>query len=137
MAPLRGILLLAGLLLAAAPPPGPALAAADPAAEALVARARERSRALARRGSWTHEEVAALAALQLGDPARFDADEEFRRRMLALLPRELDPRAPAGLRGALLTELNQVRGFDFAAAEEVGRAWGAIPRRSAERRVPF
>jgi hypothetical protein len=140
-------LLLAGLLAGAAGPQDPArsLMAADPAlakqaGDDLVAAARERGRALARRGAsgtWSREEVQALVAFQLVDPERFAGEEGFRRRVLALLPRELDPQAPAGLRRALLLELNQIRGFDFAASEEVERAWGAIPRRAAERRVPF
>ena len=120
-----GLLLLAGLLIAAAP-------AAPPEAAAL-----ERGRALARRGSWSHEDVLGLLALQLVDPERFAGDDGFRRRVLGFLPRALDPKAPAGLRDALLTELNQVRGFDFAASDEVERAWGAVPRRGAERRVGF
>jgi hypothetical protein len=131
--------LLAGTL----PPLGHTLTADDPAlarqtADYLVACARERGRALIRRGSWSHEDVLVLATIQLVDPERFVQEEVFRRRVLELLPREIDGRTtPAGLRGALLAELNQVRGFDFAAAETVARAWGTIPRRSTERRVPF
>ncbi len=101
----------------------------------LAACARERGRALARRGSWSHEDVLALLALQLVDPERFAGDEGFRRRVLPLLPRALDPEAPTGLRDALLLELSQVRGFDFAASDEVERAWGAVPRRAAARRA--
>jgi hypothetical protein len=99
--------------------------------------ARDRSRELARRGSWSHEDVLGLLALQLVDPERFVGDEAFRREVIARLPRALDPSAPAALRDALLLELNQVRGFDFAAADEVERAWRALPRRAAERRVAF
>jgi hypothetical protein len=132
--------------LAALLPLGRALTGDDPelakqAGDYLVAAARERASALGRGGAWSRPQVAALAALQLVDPERFAADdaggEELRRRVLPLLPRELDGRTPAGLRAALLTELDQVRGFDFAAAEPVALAWGAIPRSSAERRVPF
>jgi hypothetical protein len=119
------LLVLAGLLIAAAP-------AAPPEASA-----RERARTLARRGSWSHEDVLGLLALQLVDPERFAGDEGFRRRVLGTLPRALDPKAPAGLRDALLRELNQVRGFDFAASDVVERAWGAVPRRAADRRVGF
>jgi hypothetical protein len=54
-----------------------------------------------------------------------------------VLPRSLDPAAPAGLRDALLRELNQVRGIDFAASEGIEAAWGAAPRRSLDRRVAF
>lgn len=103
----------------------------------LAAVARERGLALGRRGSWSHEEVLGLLALQLVEPERFVGDEGFRRRVLGLLPRDLDATVPAALRAALLQELNQVRGFDFAASEEVEQAWGAIPRRSAGRRVEF
>ena len=99
--------------------------------------ARERASALARRGWWSHEDVLALLALQLVDPQRFVDDETFRKLVLAQLPRALDPGTPAGLRDALLLELNQVRGFDFATSDEVERAWGATPRRSSERRVAF
>ncbi len=49
----------------------------------------------------------------------------------------LDPKAPTGLRDALLRELNEVRGFDFTASDEVERAWGAVPRRATERRAAF
>jgi hypothetical protein len=115
--------------------PDPSLAAR--AADYLAAAVRARQLALARRGTWAHEDVLVVVTLQLVDPERFVAEEGFRRRILALLPRELAPRTPVALRDALLTELNQVRGFDFAASEEVERAWGAIPRRAAERRVAF
>jgi hypothetical protein len=71
------------------------------------------------------------------DPGRFVADEAFRKRVLAVLPRTLDPSVPPDLRDALLLELNQVRGVDFAASEEIEAAWGAAPRRSSERRVAF
>ncbi|HEX4959236.1 MAG TPA: hypothetical protein VF173_00255 [Thermoanaerobaculia bacterium] len=103
----------------------------------LQAAARLRSRELARRGSWSHADVLGLLALQLRDPERFVADDAFRREVIAHLPGALDPSAPASLRDALLSELNQVRGFDFAAADEVERAWGALPRRAAERRIPY
>jgi hypothetical protein len=123
-------------------PLGGALGSADAAlakraGDFLSAVARERGLALGRRGSWSHEEVLGLLALQLVEPERFVGDEGFRRRVLGLLPRDLDATAPAGLRAALLQELNQVRGFDFAASEEVERAWGAVPRRGADRRVAF
>ncbi|MFL6196200.1 MAG: hypothetical protein ACJ75H_18615 [Thermoanaerobaculia bacterium] len=130
-------LLAAALLLAAAaPPPAAPADPADPVA-GLAARARERERALARRGSWTAPDVQALAALLLVDPVRFVDDQAFRGRVLGLLPAALDPATPAGLRDALLLELSQVRGFDFAASDAVARAWGAIPRRAEERRVPY
>jgi hypothetical protein len=117
-----------------------ALAAADPAlsrqaGDYLAACARERARTLARRGSWSHEDVLALLTLQLVDPERFAAEAEFRQRVLTFLPRTLDGEAPPGLRDALLLELNQIRGFDFAASDEIERAWGAAPRRAADRRV--
>ncbi len=112
-------------------------ALAKRAGDYLAATARARGLALGRRGGWSHEEVLALLALQLVEPERFVADEGFRGRVLGLLPAALDPATPTGLRDALLQELNQVRGVDFAASETVERAWGAVPRRSADRRVPF
>ncbi len=115
----------------------PDAALAKRAADYLAAAVRGRQRELARRGAWSHDDVLVLVTLELVDPERFVADAAFRRRVLALLPRELDPQTPAPLRDAQLAELNQVRGFDFAASEEVERAWGAIPRRAGERRVPF
>jgi hypothetical protein len=102
-----------------------------------VAAAQERGRALAARGTWSLADVQALVTLQLVDPERFVSDEAFRTRVLAALPRTLDPSVPPGLRDALLLELNQVRGVDFAASEEIEATWGAVPRRSSERRVAF
>jgi hypothetical protein len=139
------ILLTLGCLIGAAAPPdlasleqalmSPDAAVSKRAGDDLVSLARERGKALARRGSWSHEDVLALLALQLVDPERFAGDAGFRRRVLPLLPSALDPRAPTGLRDALLLELSQVRGFDFAASDEVERAWGAVPRRAAARRA--
>ena len=117
---------LALLLLGAAPaPPSPQAAA------------RERSRELARRGSWSQADVQGLLALELVNPERFVSDEAFRREVIAHLPNSLDPAAIPALRDALLLELNEVRGFDFAASDAVERAWGAIPRHAAERRVGY
>ncbi len=129
-----------GNLRAVLAPLGEALSAADPAlvrqtGDYLAACARERGRALAHQGSWSRDDVLGLLTIQLADPERFATEEEFRRRVLAFLPRALDAAAPDGLRDALLLELNQVRGFDFAASEAVERAWGAVPRRAAERKV--
>ncbi|HYX25553.1 MAG TPA: hypothetical protein VFC23_15490, partial [Thermoanaerobaculia bacterium] len=118
---------LALLLPGAAPPSPPSPSSA----------ARERSRELAHRGSWSHQEVQGLLALELVDPERFVNDEAFRREVIAHLPGSLDPAAIPALRDALLLELNQVRGFDFAASDAVERAWGATPRRAAERQVGY
>lgn len=130
------------LLSSVLPPLGQALTAADPAlasaaADYLAACARERGRTLARRGSWSHDDVLGLLTLQLVDPERFVEDATFRGRILALLPRTLDPAVPGTLRDELLVELNQVRGVDFAASEAVESAWGVAPRRSAERRAAY
>ena len=102
----------------------------------LLAAARERGQALARRGAWSRADVLGLVTLQLVDPERFASDEAFRTRVLGLLPRALDPDVTADLRGEVLAELNQVRGIDFAASEAVESAWGAARRRSADRRAP-
>lgn len=112
-------------------------ALAAEAERSLLAAARERGRTLAQRGTWSRTDVLGLLTLQLVDPERFVADAAFRARVLSLLPRALDSAVPAGLRDDLLAGLNEVRGFDFAASEDVERAWGAVPRRSAERRVPY
>jgi hypothetical protein len=101
----------------------------------LLAAARERGRALARRGAWSRTDVLGLVTLQLVDPERFASDAAFRGRVLSFLPRTLDPDVPAVLRGELLAELNQVRGIDFAASEQIESAWGAARRRSADRRA--
>lgn len=103
----------------------------------LLQCARERGRALARKGAWSSSDVQGLLALQLVDAERFATDGAFRGRVLDMLPRALDPAVPAALRDDLLFGLNQVRGVDFAASEEVERAWGAAARRSSERRAPY
>lgn len=99
--------------------------------------ARERSRELASRGTWTPADLQQLLALQLVDPERFVSDAAFRAQVLEALPRSLDSSAPAKLRDELLFELNQVRGIDFAASEAIETGWGAAPRRALERKVPF
>jgi hypothetical protein len=114
---------------------GPAPAAE--LADYLAAWARQRGRDLARRGSWTASEIAGLAAQQLVAPRRFAADAGFRRWVIELLPRELDPRTAPRLRDDLLLALERPAAIDFAAAEEVESAWGAVPRRSADRLIPF
>jgi hypothetical protein len=106
-------------------------------AEYLAAWARERGRELARRGGWTAAEVADLAAQQLVDPQRFDAEPSFRRWVLELLLRELDPAAPPRLRDDLLLQLERLPAIDFAAAEAIESAWGAAPRTSAARLSAF
>lgn len=99
--------------------------------------ARERSRQLASRGTWTPADVQRLLAMQLVDPERFVSDAAFRAQVLEALPRSLDPSVPPRLRDELLFELNQVRGIDFAASEAIETGWGAAPRRALERKVPF
>jgi hypothetical protein len=111
--------------------------AAVPSVDDLAAQARERSRQLAKQGTWTPADLQALLTLQLGDPERFVSDGAFRSKMLEALPRSLDPSVPPRLRDELLFELNQVRGIDFAASEAIETGWGAAPRRALERKVPF
>jgi hypothetical protein len=118
-------LLLALLAAVPAQPPQPP--------DTLVERARERGRELAARKAWSPADVQALLALQLVDPARFASDGAFRARVLALLPRALDPTVPPALRDDLLLALNQLPGVDFAASEAIESAWGAVPRRSVDR----
>jgi hypothetical protein len=106
-------------------------------AEYLGAWARERGRALGRRGGWTAAAVAELAAEDLVDPARFDDDAAFRRWVLELLPGELDPRTAPPLRDDLLLALERLPAIDFAAADAIESAWGAAPRRAADRLSAF
>lgn len=103
--------------------------------EYLAACARARSLRIARRGTWTEDDLRALLTLQLVDPRRFVHEIGFRKRVLAILPSALDPSAPPRLRDELLFELNHVEEFDFAASDALERAWGAAPRTAAERRV--
>jgi hypothetical protein len=103
----------------------------------LAAWTRDRAAGVARRGSWTGAEVADLAAQQLVDPERFAAEPAFRAWVLALLARELPPGTPPALRDELLLAIDAQPGIDFAAAAAIEDAWGAAPRRSAERRAVF
>ncbi|HEY2737752.1 MAG TPA: hypothetical protein VGK45_05065, partial [Thermoanaerobaculia bacterium] len=124
---------------------GQALGAADPTnqtlrrdtGEYLVQCARARSAALARRGTWSPADVQALLTLDLVTPGRFIADAAFRARVLALLPRDLDPAVGPPLRDDLLLALNRIEGIDFAASEAIESAWRAVPRQSAARRVDY
>ena len=133
---------------AAAAPAPPARAAEGGVAAALArgdAASREQARvgiasaiaaeaaALQAGGGWNAEDVQRLAATLLVDPLRFVDDVGFRQRVLELLPAVLPPAVPPALRDEILGELNQVRGFDFAAAEAVEVGWGAVPRASRER----
>ena len=106
-------------------------------AEYLRAWARERANALGRRGGWTAAEVAELAAEDLVDPARFDDDPAFRRWVIELLPGELDPQTAPPLRDDLLLALERLPVIDFAAADAIESAWGASPRRAADRLSAF
>src|SRR6202521_3821520 len=103
----------------------------------LGAWARERARALGRRGGWTPAEIAELAAEGLVDPRRFDDDPGFRRWVIDLLPRELDPETAPRLRDDLLLALERLPAIDFAAADAIESAWGAAPRRAADRLSAF
>lgn len=49
----------------------------------------------------------------------------------------LDVSSPAGLRDELLRRLNRAPGFDFELSERLEVAWGAAPRRSRDRQVPY
>jgi hypothetical protein len=103
----------------------------------LGAAAAARARRLAAQGeaAWTDREIADLLRLSLLDPPRFVDDKAFRERALGVLAQSLDRQAPAALRDRLLDQLGGFPGFDFAAGERVGWAWGALPRRSSERQI--
>ncbi len=138
-------------LAAAADPAFPALAAALveagpdllPRLQAyLGACAAARARRLAAqpeaKSAWTDREIADLLRLSLLDPPRFVDDPRFRERAIGVLERALERAAGPGsaaLRDRLLDALGALPGFDFAAGERVAWAWGALPRRSAERRI--
>ncbi|HVT57735.1 MAG TPA: hypothetical protein VHR45_04990 [Thermoanaerobaculia bacterium] len=99
--------------------------------------ARQRAARVARRGAWSDTEVEALLAFDALDPARFAAETAFRGCVLGLLPHDLDPTAPRRLRDDLLLALNRAPVVDAAAAETVASAWGALPRRSTERKIDY
>jgi hypothetical protein len=121
----------------AAPERGAAAAGSGPETAEIAARARERGRALGRRGAWTPAEVAELAAEDLVDPARFADDPAFRRWVIELLPGELDPQTAPQLRDDLLLALERLPAIDFAATDAIESAWGAAPRRAADRLSAF
>src|SRR5262249_28109083 len=100
-----------------------------------VAAARARRLAALPETAWTDRELAELLRLSLLDPPRFVDDPGFRERALGVLAQSLDRPPPAALRDRLLDQLGGFPGFDFAAGERVGWAWGALPRRSSERRL--
>lgn len=99
-----------------------------------VTRARSR-RLTASPGGFTQNDTDLLLAFQLVDLERFVGEAGFRRKVLALLPGALDPAASPGLRERLLYRFNQLRGVDFDAFEDVAWAWGAVARKSSERRL--
>lgn len=129
------------LPLAGGPPAVPAPPGRS-AAEAvrLAKAARERCGELSRRGGWTEAELAGLAAQLLVDPPRFAADAGFRRWVIELLPREVDPRTDRRLRDDLLLALDRLPSFaalDDAAVDAIESAWGVAPRRALDRRSAF
>ncbi len=104
----------------------------------LIALARARGTLLAGRGGpWNGQDLNALVALQLVDPERFATDPEFRSQVLPVLLRALDPVVPDELRDLALHVLLQFPGVDFETSERIAWAWGAILRRSHERRTDF
>ena len=103
------------------------------------AAARARRLAASPPSSWSDRDLAELLRLSLLDPPRFVDDAAFRDRTLGILAKSLDPAAltaPAALRDRLLEQLGGFPGFDFAAGERVGWAWGALARQSSRRRLP-
>jgi hypothetical protein len=114
---------------------GPALLPRLQAYLGATAAARARRLAAQSETAWTDREIAELLRLSLLDPPRFVDDPGFRERALGVLAQSLDRPAPTALRDRLLDQLGGFPGFDFAAGERVGWAWGALPRRSSERRI--
>ena len=104
----------------------------------LAACARSLGTALDRRGPpWSAEAIDRMLAVLLVDPARLSERPALRRAVLALLPTMLDPSVSGELRDELLERLNPRPEIDFEASERIELGWGAIPRGSASRRVPY
>lgn len=103
----------------------------------LVEFARARVRRLWRSETWSDRDIRSLLALLLLDPERVGSDRRFLKRVIPVLQQAVAPDTPEGLRERLLVELNRSPGFDFFSSEQVEWAWGAIQRRSDERKVAF
>jgi len=86
------------------------------------------------RPPWTRNDMAMLLAYQLVDPVRFAEKAGFRKRVLPLIPREMDGSTPLALRERQIRELNGTIGFDYDSAEKTELAWKLVPRASASRR---
>jgi len=100
----------------------------------LVEAARSRGRRLALHGPpWSDENLAGWLALVFLDPARFAAEDEFRRFVVGIAGAALDPAVSVELRDALLGRIHRVDGMGFADAERIELAWGVARRSSLER----
>ena len=107
-------------------------------ADYLAAGARSRSNRLGRRGApFADHELQALLTLMFIQPERFVAEEPFRVRVLEMLPGAIGEDAPRELREVLLFSINSVPGVEFESSEAIEWAWGAVPRRSRLREVPY
>jgi len=119
---------------------GSALDQAAPGVEEfLVAGARALGREVAGRGPpWREEDIDLLVSAMLVEPpARSAVEQPLRPKVLELLPKMLDPAVPGELRDRLLERINQTKGVDFEASEQIELGWGTALRSSATRRVPY
>jgi hypothetical protein len=113
----------------------PACANRDAAGKFAIELAKTYARRLSDEGApWTKIDMAMLLAYQLVDPVRFAEEPKFRKRILPLIPREMDGSMSHALRERQMQELNETIGFDFESAERVEFAWELGPRASASRR---
>jgi hypothetical protein len=113
----------------------PSCAKRDAVSDFAVALAKTYARRLSDAGApWTKIDMATLLAYQLVNPVRFAEDAKFRKRILPLIPREMDGEIARALRERQMQELNEIIGFDFDSAEKTELAWELVPRASATRR---
>jgi hypothetical protein len=92
-------------------------------------------------GGPTREQVAGVLDLMLLSPDELAKSAAFRDRVAAILsrawPESADGSTATGLRGSLLYALDSIPSIDFETSEGIEAAWHAVPRRSADREVPF
>jgi hypothetical protein len=113
----------------------PACANRDAAGKFAIELAKTYARRLSDAGApWTKIDMAMLLAYQLVDPVRFAEEPKFRKRILPLIPQEMDGSIARALRERQMQELNEIIGFDFESAEKVEFAWELVPRASASRK---
>lgn len=126
----RAGLALSSAILAAAP--------ANSLPKAARASAAEQIAAVARAGPpWSADSVNELARRLQGDPRRFYRDSGYRQRALEGLSRAFPADGPPLLREMLLYRFASDGEIPYDDLERLESDWGAVRRRSAERRERF